>query len=729
MAESYVNEGMLEVFLYESQTMLEQLEAVTLEKEDTEFSESDVNEIFRTMHTIKGSSAVMMYQNITSISHKLEDIFYYIRESHPSNVPQKELTGHILAVCDFIKNELEKISNGEPNDGDADPLIEAMENFIEKIKGEITDSGNALPPENKEQNDLKHYYITPENLPKGNCYSIKVFFKPDTDMSNVKAYTMVYSLKEAVNDNVVFYPDDIITNADSAQTIIDHGFCMNCITDMTPESIMPIIDHVAGVANIDIDECPTELYENPKKVLENDINQPGLTIDLEGEIPDGKTEGAENGTEEETKPVAPDPAKTNPLGPASGEKKNQTGELVDNVQKNLNKEKPVKQTFISVNVSKMDQLMDLIGELVIAEAVVLQNPDLQVPGLSLQNFQKAAGQLSKITSELQDVIMALRMMPLNNTFQKMKRIVHDAAAKLDKDVDFVIIGEDTEVDKNIIEHISDPIMHLVRNAVDHGIEEKEERAASGKRAKAKVTLEAKNENGKVWITVSDDGKGLDKEKLLKKARENGLLNGRNEKDMTDKEIYNLITLPGFSTKEQVTELSGRGVGMDVVVQNIQSIGGSLDIESELGSGSKMILKIPLTLAIVDGIIFGVGESTYVVATGDVREFVKVEDGQIIVEPEGAESLMIRGEAMPVLKLKEFYGLSGGVDNYEDGIMIILEHEEKKLALFVDKLVGEQEIVVKPIPLYMKKVRGLSGCTQLGDGSISLILDSGSLMKE
>ena len=370
--------------------------------------------------------------------------------------------------------------------------------------------------------------------------------------------------------------------------------------------------------------------------------------------------------------------------------------------------------------------MDLIGELVIAEAVVLQNPDLKVPGLDLTNFQKAAGQLSKITSELQDAIMAMRMMPLKNTFQKMNRIVYDTSKKLGKDIELEVIGEETEVDKNIIEHISDPLMHLIRNSVDHGIESNEKRQELGKE-KGKITLAAKNEGGQVWISVSDNGKGLKRDEILAKAKANGLLGNRSEKDFSDKEVYNFITLPGFSTKKQVTEYSGRGVGMDVVVKNIQEVGGVLEIESEEGQGSTMTMKIPLTLAIIDGIIFSVAGTSFVTSTNAVTEFIRVNSDQLIIEPDGEEYVMIRQECYPLIRLNRFYHLENAKENIEDGIVIILNHEDRKIAVFADGLVGEQEIVVKPMPSYIRQVKGISGCTQLGDGSISLILDTGGLV--
>ena len=373
--------------------------------------------------------------------------------------------------------------------------------------------------------------------------------------------------------------------------------------------------------------------------------------------------------------------------------------------------------------------MDLIGELVISESVVLQNPDLKVPGLNLNSFNKAAAQMSKISTDLQNVIMSMRMVPLTNTFQKMNRIVFDVSRKLGKDIEFEMVGEQTEVDKNIIEHISDPLMHMVRNAVDHGIESKEERKEAGKTEKGKVVLSAKTEAGKVWISVEDNGKGLDREKLLAKARKQGLLDdNKPDSAYTDKEVYQFITLPGFSTKEQVTEYSGRGVGMDVVVQNIQSIGGTLEIDSNPGQGSIMSLKIPLTLAIVNGIVMETGNSSFVLETAVIKEFFSVTEDMMIHEPNGEEYVMIRGECFPVIRLGRWYDLKEEYqESVEKGMMLILEVEDKKVCLFVDRLIGEQEIVVKPIPSYIKKVKGLSGCTQLGDGSIALILDPGGLI--
>ena len=745
MAESYITDSMMDVFLYESEQMLEQLENIALEVEKSkEMSDANVNEIFRIMHTIKGSSGVMMFTDITTCSHTLEDVFYYIRESKPANIPLDELVGLMLEVDDFIKGELEKIKSGQKADGSSERLVIELKEFLDRIKNDIKKSGEELPPENV-YIEPEQFYIAPMMSAESKFYLITIYYRSDTEMANIRAYTAVYSLKEIAED-IKFEPEDIITDESTSELILKNGFLIALQAQADEDEILRLIDG-SGVSNIEVQRCtPDEFLRMGKPASASADNAPEskaatqeeITIDLDApleEKPAKKTKKSSKKAEpeekaEEAKPSEPAAERvlvSEIVGKMESGQKEQAAQPAAPAATQAAKH--AVQSFISVNVTKMDELMDLIGELVIAQAVVTQNPDLKVPGLDLTNFSKASAQLSKITSELQDVVMALRMMPLRNTFQKMNRIVYDVSRKLGKDIDLVIVGEDTEVDKNIIEHISDPIMHLVRNAVDHGIEDRSERAMTSKPTRGKIVLEAKNEGGKVWITVKDDGKGLNRDRILEKARNNGLLNGRNEKELTDKEIYNFITLPGFSTKEQVTEYSGRGVGMDVVVQNIQQVGGSLEIDSTEGHGSTMTIKIPLTLAIIDGIIVEVGTNSYVFSTADVQEFVRIEKSQMIVEPEGSESIMLRGDCYPLIRLKQLFHLDSGCDDVEEGIIAILEYEGRKTAVLVDKLEGEQEIVVKPMPSYIKKIRGISGCTQLGDGSISLILDTGSLIKE
>ncbi len=703
MADEFNTEGMLDMYLFENEQLLEQLQEMVLDQKDAEcFDEDSINEIFRTMHTIKGSSGIMMFDNITAISHKLEDVFFYLRESHPDNVPHLELVEHVLEVEDFITGEMEKIKSGQATDGDPSGIIANLDQFLNKIQNGGEENETKDLPQNVHE-EPKQFYIAPVASSDSRFYKINIIFFQETEMANVHAYKVVYALKEIAED-ILYSPEDIIADESSAQTIIAKGFRILLQAQASEEEVRNIIGVGYDIEKVDIYECHAEEFLQGFDFAETSIDLESSVEEIEAKKEADKGEKKENA-------IAPGDFVIKPKEPGKPKKLAK------------DKAKSDKATFISVNVNKMDMLMDLIGELVISESVVMQNPDLKVPGLDLTNFNKAASQMAKISTDLQNVIMSMRMVPLTNTFQKMNRIVFDVSRKLGKDIDFEMVGENTEVDKNIIEHISDPLMHLVRNAVDHGIETDEERKSTVKREKGKVTLAAKTEAGKVWISVTDNGKGLERDKILAKARKQGILEeGKPDSAYTDKEVYQFITLPGFSTNEQVTEYSGRGVGMDVVVQNIQAIGGMLEIESTPGEGSTMNLKIPLTLAIVDGVVLETGTSSFVVETGLVKEFVSVREDMMIHEPTGDEFVMLRGECFPVLRLGDWYGLKDYQQSVEDGMMVVLELDGKTICMFVDKLVGKQEIVVKPIPSYIKKVKGISGCTQLGDGSIALILD-------
>lgn len=712
MAEEFNLDGMVDIYIYENGQLLENLEEIVLEtKDDEAFDENSINEIFRIMHTIKGSSGVMMYDNIMKVSHKLEDIFYYLRENIGIKEPHMELTDIVFQVMDFINGEMEKIKDGNDPDGDNSQLIELMDKFLVNLKGAIdspkdtekekpsaseTSSGMGLGP--------NQFYIAPQVSGTAKSFRIKITYHEDTQMSNLRAYSATYALKEYTED-VHYWPEDILTDENSSETILAEGFLMLVRGDFTEDKLRELLDTTSEISDIMISECSNAEFErgfSGEPVQEESAETPATDAEVQ--------------KKEEASPQPGDYVIQKEAGKAK--------------QITKKKKKEVKQAFMSVNIDKMNMLMDLMGEMVIAESVVLQNPDLQVPNLDLSNFQKAASQLSKITTEMQELIMSMRMMPLTNTFQKMNRTVFDMSRKLGKNIEFEMIGDTTEVDKNIIENISDPLMHLVRNSVDHGVETPEERQAAGKTEPAKVTLEAKNEGGKVWISVKDNGKGLSRNKLYKKAWENGILpDNRIESDYSDKEIFQFITFPGFSTKEKVTEFSGRGVGMDVVVKNIQKIGGVLDIDSVEGEGTTMTMKIPLTMAIIDGIVMRNGNTKFVMETGAIKQFIRVTDNQLIHEPNGEEYVMIRGECYPILRLSQKYHLEDAVTDVEDGVMLLLEYEGNTLCVLIDELIGTQEIVVKPIPPYVKKIHGISGCTQLGDGSIALILDVSGLMQD
>jgi two-component system chemotaxis sensor kinase CheA len=386
--------------------------------------------------------------------------------------------------------------------------------------------------------------------------------------------------------------------------------------------------------------------------------------------------------------------------------------------------KTVERRDLRVDLEKLDVLINLVGELVIAESMTTRHPDLA--DLHLEGFERSAHNLRRIIADLQDVAMQVRMIPLSRTFRKMIRLVHDLSAKAGKLAKLELIGEDTEVDKTVIEQIADPLVHIIRNSVDHGLEPPAEREAHGKTSMGTVTIEAKHEGGEVLIVISDDGRGLSREKIVAKARANGLISGDGA-NIPDDEIFKLIFEPGFSTAEQITDISGRGVGMDVVKRNLEKLKGRVDVTSQLGKGTHTILRIPLTLAIIEGMLIRVGSSQYTLPLLSIRESFRPEAEQITTTMDGQEVVSVREEMIPVVRLHEMYRLKPDTTDLCAGILVIVESGRKRVCIFADEILGQHQTVIKGLPAYLGKARGLSGCTILGNGEVSLILDVGSLI--
>ncbi len=687
MAGQFSGEPMLDMFIFETSQNIELLEKCILDSEKSRgFTLTSINEIFRIMHTIKGSSAMMLFNNISNLAHSIEDLFYFIREQKPGILDCEVLSDKVLAGVDFIKVELQKIIEGEKADGNPLEIINDIKSYLDEIKAQNPGlSFDAV--EKATQAHKPRYYIPPtkNDIPvHSNSYKAILFFEDGCEMENIRAYTIIHNIRE-LTDEVIYFPEDIIDNDDSVNIIRSQGFKIYFKTEKKYSEMEHFFNQTVFLEKLEL-----ELLKDDSEINELLVEKEKLTKSansISALIPNIVSEARE----------APDKFDKEVTASTA-------------------------QSIISVSIAKLDRLMDLVGEMVISEAMVTQNPDLR--GLQLDNFKKASRQLHKITNDIQDMVMSIRMVPLSMTFQKMHRIVRDMSKRLEKEIKLELIGEDTEVDKNIIEHISDPLMHLVRNSIDHGIETVAQREAMGKPAAGKVTLEAKNSGSDVLISVRDDGKGLCKNKILDKAEKNGLL-FKPVAEMTDREIYNLIFLPGFSTKEDVTEFSGRGVGMDVVVKNIESVGGTVSVDSEEGKGSVVTLKIPLTLAIIDGMNVQVGDSRYTIPIKVIKESFRPQARDIIKDPDGNEMIMVRGNCYPILRLHEFFNVKTMVTDFSKGILVMVEQEEKALCLFADDLLGQQQVVVKSLPQYIKtkqRVKGLTGCTLLGDGSISLIID-------
>ncbi len=694
-------EPMLDIYIFEAHQMIEKLEQSVLQLESESNIEASVSEIFRIMHTFKGNSAMMLFNNIAELAHKMEDLFDFIRKNKLNDFDKPAIADLVLKCSDFIKSEVIKIDETTVSDGDNSPYIKEVLAALNAVS-----EGRPIVVTVNEEITPKFYIASEPDLVNGRKkYCANIYFDEGCEMENVRAFSVAHELDE-ISINIKHIPENLIEDSCAVEYIRKNGFVIVFETEMNFEELKKKLEDTVFLTKLEL----KELDENEKDEVEI-LKEKRKKINSLEDIFDGEVERFECKEE-------PD------FAIKTYDQKTGTATGIANKEVLLSEGGTVK--MVSVDVEKLDKLMDMVGELVISEAMVTRNPELN--GMQLDNFYKAARQLRKITDDLQDIAMSMRMVSFSGVFQKMKRLVRDMAKKTNKEIKLELIGEDTEADKNIIEQIADPLMHLIRNAADHGIEKPTERKSKGKEGIGTIVLEARNVGSEVWVIVKDDGKGLDKAAIYKKAYENGLTY-KSESEITEKEMFSYIFLPGFSTKENVTEFSGRGVGMDVVSKNIEKIRGTVSVESNLGQGTVFVIRIPLTLSIVDGMTIRVGGNRYTMPITSIKESFKLSKERLLEDLDGNIMIMVRGQAYPVIKLGQRFRVENATDNLLEGIMIMVEDDGRSKVLFADELLGEQQVVVKTLPQYIKKVRGVAGCTILGDGGISLILDIPNLIND
>ncbi len=681
-------DSVLDMYLFEANSLLEQLDDILLRAESEQaFDKECIDEIFRIMHTIKGSSAMMQFNSIMTISHKVEDLFYYIRENGILQKYNEQLVNLVFKFTDFIKGEIAKIEAGQELEQNLEPFEAEILNFLNIISGK-SDNVNGAPEEaaltQTSAAEILEYDAeeTEEgSLASNKRYAIKIIFDDDIGMENIRAYLIVNQLRETGID-FSYKPENVESISQTAQEIIKDGFIVYINDKESLNAAVGVVREALNVKNYTVIEYDSVIEEN-KKEEDAELKTVNSKQDTTVQINKSSKTDSKHG----------------------------------------------KQSLITINLSKLDKLVNIVGELVIAESMVAS--DNEIKKLNSESFTKSTRQLRKLTDELQDIVMSLRMVPVSGIFQKMKRIVRDMGKELNKDVELILSGEDTEIDKTIVDGISDPIMHLVRNAMDHGIESEEDRIKTDKYKKGSIKLSATNTGGEIHITVEDDGRGFDVKKILDKAKAKNLLT-KPESEYTPKEIYQFLMLPGFSTNETVTEFSGRGVGMDVVKSNVEKVGGTVVLDSKEGIGTVVTFKIPLTLTIVSGMQVVVGDSEFIIPVKNIQQSFIAEEKEIIHHTDGREMILIREMCYPIVRLNEYFNIKTDVTNIEEGIVILVESGDNRLCLFVDRIIGEQQVVVKPLPTILSKYNlkesGISGCSILGDGSINLILDVGNLIE-
>ncbi|CZR72090.1 Chemotaxis protein CheA [Clostridioides difficile] len=695
---------MLDMFIFETSLLLEQLDEIMIQIEKEKvFTHNNINETFRIMHTIKGSASMMGLDNISALAHSVEDLFYAIREGKIEVLDNDLLFDLVFQSLDFIKRDIDELQSRGCISSDYSNFIEGIEDYVSTL--ELSSSMKSKDNANLESTDEKE--VIDSNFEyKEDSDVVKIIFEQGCMMENVRAFMLVFELRDYC-EFIDFYPNDVETNAESTEYIKSYGFYIQFVAKEDKAIVYKTIeDNLYVKEYINISKKEIEM----KNTSNNDA--------VENKLKDNNKVSKSyqnNYTEDEIQ-------------------EDVLNEKTDMEKDSLSEENehlPIsKQSIMSVNLEKLDLLQNIVGEIVIMESMVVNS--VNSTGVDIDNFNKATRQLHKLTDELQDIVMSMRMIQIAGVFQKMHRIVRDMNKKLDKNVELITIGAETEVDKSVIDNLAEPFMHLIRNAMDHAIEPIEERIAKGKEEVGKIVLSAENLGGEAVISISDDGRGIMRDKILAKAKEQGLLKHQSN-EYTDDEVNSLIMTPGFSTKESITEFSGRGVGMDIVRKSIEKVGGSIEVKSKQDEGTIFTIKIPLTLSIVEGMKFKVGDSLFTLPISSIRRTFKLTDlNQIITEGNKTELITIYGACIPIIRLHKIYNIQTKVTNLMNGNMIIIENEHKAVCIFVDEIIGNQQVVVKPFPVYFNrfniKNKGLSGCTILGDGSISLIIDADSIIE-
>ncbi len=750
MSKPKVNEEQRELllgFVEEGREMLEEVEPQLIALEQSAAQQGDldanlINGIFRLFHSLKGSAGYLGLQTISQVTHQAETLLDLFRKgAYQLGSANVDL---LMRTCDFMRQLLERVAKRQTDSGleaEAKGIIADLQSAIADMQiptSTITMAPVEAPAEESGAAGDLQLAFTPELIQQFISESQELLEKAEESLLQLEresdnqeyiaqAFRALHSFKGNAG---LFGYGDLEKLSHQAETVLENikehrtapgGEIFSLLLEVLDVLRQSLVS-LAGGGSAQISgllgwlSLLLETTADPLPQEDDPENFPAVP-----EMEEGGSETAEQQAgipSRKTQEVrAPGQPESNPMNKRRAGDERRSG--ADRRQKEEGAVTP--RQSVRVDVEKLDKLLDLVGELVIAEAMVAQNPDLKTIDLSLDRFEKSVLHLEKISRDLQDNITAIRMIPLSGTFRRTIRLVRDLAQKADKKVELELIGEETEVDKTVIEQINDPLVHLMRNAIDHGIETQAQRAAAGKTETSRIVLEAKYVGSEVWISLRDDGRGLNREKIVTKAQEKGLLTGDGA-DLRDEEVWQIIFQPGFSTADTVTDVSGRGVGMDVVKRNIENLRGKVAVRSKKGQGTEISLRLPLTLAIIDGMIVRVGQAHYIIPIASIKESLRPKDGDITPMMDGQEVVNIRGALVPVVRLHEIFNLPTNCTCLSDGLIIVVENQGQVLCLFVEELVGQQQVVIKGLSSYIGDLPGISGCTILGDGSISLIID-------
>ena len=683
-----------EVFREEAKELLAELETSLLELEDDPNNNDLISRVFRAMHTIKGSGSMFGYDAVAKFTHEIETAFDQVRSGKVAMT--KDLVSISLDARDLIKSMLESADDG------AGPEHSARAAAIHAQLRAIMPAAGAQAKKDPE-------VAIQAASASGEAVTYRIFFKPDKNIFKVgnNPATLVEDLAALGDCTIVANTDDVPLMKDLDPELCYTSWDIILTTDRGRDAIQDVFIFVQNDAELRVELLGTVEEAGHKKF---------------GEIL------VERG---ETTTAAIDEAlsKQKRLGDvlqAAGVVNASAVEAALAEQQHLKDVTAKKQTedsamSVRVAADKLDRLVDLVGELVTVQARFSQAAGERVHRQT--PFRAIAEEVERLTSELRDNAMSIRMMPIGSTFSKFKRLVRDLTKELGKEIELTTDGAETELDKTVIEKLNDPLVHLIRNSIDHGVEMPSDREAAGKPKAGVIHLSAKHSGAQVLITVEDDGAGLDPERIRAKAIEKGLI--QHDAVLTEKEIFALILLPGFSTAKTVTSVSGRGVGMDVVKRSIDSLRGTIEIKSEKGIGSAVTLHLPLTLAIIEGLMVKISNDYFIIPLSHVEECVELTRKDVS-NAHGRDIANVRGQIVPYIRLRERFSFSTERPDREQ--IVITRSGDYRVGLVVDGVIGNHQTVIKPLGSFYKQVEGLSGATILGDGSVALILDVARLVK-
>ncbi|WP_295518140.1 chemotaxis protein CheA [uncultured Pseudomonas sp.] len=695
----------LKTFIAESEELLVQMETALLQIEQAPEDMELINAIFRAAHTIKGSAGLFGLDHVVAFTHVAESVLDRIRSGELAF--DETLSALFLEVCDHLNGLIARVSSGSEPEADFQAagvaLVQRLEHYLTPTGAKATATATAAR--------------TPILVPDGVAAShwhLSLRFGPDMLRNGMDPLAFVRYLNSFGRIvNIVTLVDAIPAAAEMDPETCYLGFEVAFESDADKETIEGAFEFVREDSDIRI--LPPHSRSSDYCKLIEDLPEEDLRL---GEIlvrcGTLTPHELDDVLRRQSNPDLP----RQPIGEALLEAHLVNPPVIDAA---LNKQRKVKEQrsapagdnqLIRIDATKLDQLIDLIGELIIAGA----GTQLIAQQSGLAELVESTGVLSRLVEEVRDTALTLRMVQIGTTFNRFQRVVRDVSKELGKDITLSISGGDTELDKTVVEKIGDPLTHLIRNAMDHGIESAELRLARGKPAQGTVGLHAYHESSSIVIEVTDDGGGLSRERILRKATERGLI--AEGQVLPDRDVFNLIFEPGFSTAEQISNLSGRGVGMDVVKRNITALRGSVDLTSEEGRGTRVTIRLPLTLAIIDGFLIGVGSATYVVPLDAVEECIELTDATG-AQGRGNDYLDLRGEVLPVLRLRQLFAIEETPPRRQN--VVVVNYAGRRAGLVVDQLLGEFQTVIKPLGPLFGHNRSLGGFTILGSGAVALIL--------